>query len=101
MNKRLYIAHAIMKVKSFAKRVVRSEFLIVSSVLIIFVLLFFAPTLIKGKLPISSSYLAHMYPWAYYGSHQAGEVSNDVLSDQYDSQICANTANTMCVNTVC
>lgn len=42
-----------------------------------------------------------MYPWAYYGSHQAGEVSNDVLSDQYDSQICANTANTMCVNTVC
>lgn len=75
------------KLLTFGRRMVQSELFIISSVMIIFVLLFFAPTLVKGKLPISSSYISNLYPWAYYGLPQAGEVSNNILSDQFDGTI--------------
>lgn len=76
------------KIMSFGKQMIRNEFIIISTVLVIFILLFFAPTLIQGKLPTSSSYVLEMYPWSYYNAdYKPGAVPNNVLSDQYDNQI--------------
>ena len=73
---------------SFVKKVIQKEYLVVSGIFAIFILLFFSPTLAQGMLPLSSSYLRNIFPWAYYRDQfKPNEISNNILSDEYDGAI--------------
>ncbi len=63
----------------------RNELLSTSVIFVALIWLFFAPTLIQGKLPLSTSYLYQLTPWASYrGAFKSDMVYNPVLSDDYD-----------------
>lgn len=70
------------------KWTVQNEFFAISIAFALLIFLFFAPTLIQGKLPLSTSYLYQFYPWALYKDQFKGDmVFNNVISDDYDSGI--------------
>jgi hypothetical protein len=74
--------------KSVWKRITQNEILVISAALIVFILLFFAPTFAQKKIPMSSGYILQMFPWAYYGMlNEPGIVINNVLSDEYDGSL--------------
>ena len=78
----------VSKVLLSGMKMVRREFFATSILFASLILLFFSPTLIQGKLPLSSSYLRNLYPWAYYRDQfKPDEISNNILSDEYDGQI--------------
>ncbi len=88
MRKRLFAADHAFKITSFGKWLKNHEFLSTSIVFLALILLFFSPTLVQGKLPLSTSYLYQMSPWASYSQQfKPDMVSNNVLSDVYDSGI--------------
>lgn len=88
MNHRAKFGDFSSRVFAFARQAARHEFALVSMFLAVFIVLFFSPTLIRGQLPLSSSYILQMYPWAYYrNQYPAGAITNNVLSDEYDALI--------------
>lgn len=88
LNRKTNITNLASKIMLFGKRIVQSEYFIVSNISIILIVLYFAPTLIQGKLPLSTGYLYQMSPWASYsGQFKNDMVTNPVESDVYDSEI--------------
>ncbi len=78
----------IVKVLGFGRPLLQNEFVNVSILLAMLILLYLSPTLIQGKLPLSTSYLYQMSPW----SSLAGKIKNDMIvnpvqSDVYDGLI--------------
>ncbi|MFN8380542.1 MAG: YfhO family protein [Anaerolineales bacterium] len=70
------------------KWMAQNEFLAITIAFVLLIFLFFAPTLLQGKLPLSTSYLYQFYPWAFYKSQfNSDMVFNNVISDDYDSGI--------------
>lgn len=85
---KLLSSNFLHKVLCFGKWMEQHENFAASIIFTILITLFFVPTLIQGKLPLSTSYLYQFSPWASFrGQFNNDMIFNNVLSDDYDSGI--------------